>query len=63
MRARKPDIAGALVAAASEALAMPVAASWRAGIAFNLQLLFKHAVLIDQFPLPDETEPAAVFRA
>ena len=33
------------------------------GITFNLQLLFKHATLVDEFPLPDDTEPAPVFRA
>jgi hypothetical protein len=62
-RAGKPDTVGTLVAAASQALALPVEASWRAGVTFNLQLLFKHAALIDQFSLANETEPAAVFRA
>jgi 1-carboxybiuret hydrolase subunit AtzG-like len=62
-RVKKPDAVGTLAAAASQALALPIEASWRAGVMFNLQLLLKHAALVDQFSLPDETEPAAVFRA
>jgi Protein of unknown function (DUF4089) len=62
-RAGKPDTIGTLVAAASEALALPIEPSWRAGVTFNLQLLFKHAALVDHFSLADETEPAPVFRA
>lgn len=53
----------ALVAAGTQALALPIDAAWHAGVAFNLQLLYRHAALIDAFPLPDETEPAPVFRA
>ena len=33
------------------------------GVARNLQLLFTHAALVDAFSLPDESEPAPVFRA
>jgi hypothetical protein len=52
-----------MVTAAIHALALPIEASWHAGVTFNLQLLFKHAALIDEFSLPDDTEPAPVFRA
>lgn len=62
-RSKKTDKAGALVAAGAEALALPIDAAWRAGVEFNLQLLYRHAALIDAFALPDETEPAPVFRA
>jgi hypothetical protein len=61
--ATKADAVETLVAAAGEALALPIEATWRAGVAFNLQLLLKHAALIGDFPLPDEAEPAPVFRA
>ena len=63
VRAGKPDTVATLVAAAGEALALPMQTSWHAGVTFNLQLLLKHAALVDQFSLADETEPAAVFRA
>jgi len=62
-RSRNPDDVSALAAAGVKALALPVEPAWRAGITFNLQLLFKHAALIDGFPLADESEPAPVFRA
>jgi hypothetical protein len=63
LRSRKPDDVSTLAAAGVKALALPVEAAWHAGITFNLQLLFKHAALIDSFALPDESEPAPVFRA
>jgi len=63
VRNRKPDDMSALAAAGIKALALPVEPSWHAAIAFNLQLLFKHAALIDAFALADESEPAPVFRA
>jgi hypothetical protein len=59
----KPDAIGPLVDAGVQALALPIEASWHAGVKFNLQLLFKHAALIDEFSLADEAEPAPVFRA
>jgi len=63
LRSRKPDDVSALAAAGAKALALPVEPAWHAGITFNLQLLFKHAALIDGFALADESEPAPVFRA
>ena len=63
LRSRKPDNVSALAAAGVKALALPVEPAWDAGITFNLQLLLKHAALIDGFALPDESEPAPVFRA
>jgi Protein of unknown function (DUF4089) len=62
-RAKKAEVVETLVTAAGEALALPIEASWRAGVTLNLQLLLKHAALIGEFPLPDEAEPAPVFRA
>jgi hypothetical protein len=63
LRAKRPDTFATMVTAAIHALALPIEASWHAGVTFNLQLLFKHAALIDEFSLPDDTEPAPVFRA
>jgi Protein of unknown function (DUF4089) len=63
VRAKKPDAFGIVVTAASQLLALPIESSWHAGVTFNLQLLFKHAARIDEFSLPDDIEPAPVFRA
>ena len=63
LRSRKPDDIGMLAAAGAKALALRIEPAWQAGITFNLQLLFKHAALIDGFALPDESEPGPVFRA
>lgn len=52
-----------LVAAGAKALALPIDPVWREGVAFNLRLILSHATQVDEFPLPDETEPAPVFRA
>jgi hypothetical protein len=62
-RAKKADTVETLVAASAQALALPIDPAWRGSIRRNLQLLLAHATLVDEFSLPDETEPAPVFRA
>lgn len=62
-RSKKPDLFASLAAASAQALALPIDRAWEAGVQLNLKLLFIHATLVDEFPLPDETEPAPVFRA
>jgi hypothetical protein len=62
-RPTRPDTIELLIAANARALALPVDPAWQAGIKLNLRSLFAHAVLVDEFSLPDETEPAPVFRA
>ncbi len=52
-----------LVAASAQALALPIEPAWHPGVKLNLQLILRHAALVDEFALPDETEPAPVFRA
>ena len=58
----KTDIA-AYVATATQALGLAVDPSWQANIVFNLNLILRHAALVDGFPLPDDAEPAPVFHA
>jgi len=53
----------ALSAASAQALALPIDPAWRPAIRQNLHLLFRHAALVDEFLLPDDIEPAPVFRA
>src|SRR5579872_6785887 len=62
-RAETPPTIAALVTAAAQTLALPIESSSRPAIEFNLQLLYSHAARIDEFVLPDEIEPAPVFRA
>jgi len=53
----------ALVAASAKALGLALDPSWLAGVKFNLQLILRHAALVDEFPLPDDIEPGPVFHA
>jgi Protein of unknown function (DUF4089) len=49
--------------AAAKALALPVEDAWKPAVRANLEVSLRLARLVDQFPLPDETEPASVFAA
>jgi len=62
-RPKKADAVGALVAASAPALGLAIDPAWEKTIRFNLELLLRHAALVDEFPLPDEIEPAPVFHA
>jgi Protein of unknown function (DUF4089) len=61
--AKRTDVIETLVAASAHALALPIDPAWRAGVQRNLQLILTHAAIVEQFSLPDEIEPAPVFRA
>ena len=45
------------------ALALPVEEAWRPAVRANLEVSLRLARLVDEFALPDETEPAPVFTA
>ena len=47
--------------AATKALALPVEEAWRSSISANLEVSLRLGRLVDEFALPDETEPAPVF--
>ena len=49
--------------AVTKALALPVEEAWRASIRANLEVSLRLGRLVDEFALPDETEPAPVFTA
>jgi Protein of unknown function (DUF4089) len=49
--------------AVAKALALPIEAAWRPSIRANLDVSLRLARLVDEFALPDETEPAPVFTA
>ena len=49
--------------AVSKALALPLQDAWRAAVRANLDVSLRLARLVDEFALPDETEPAPIFTA
>jgi hypothetical protein len=49
--------------AVSQALALPVEEAWRPAVRANLEVSLRLARLVDEFPLPDETEPASIYSA
>ena len=52
-----------LIDAAAAALELPIEDAWRPAVKANLDVTLKLARLVDEFPLPDESEPASVFTA
>jgi hypothetical protein len=60
---RTPDALDAFIDAAGRALALPVEPGWRGAIRANLDATLRLAALYADFPLPDDAEPAPVFRA
>jgi hypothetical protein len=62
-KVEQADVIDSLVGVSAQALKLPIEQSWRGGIKFNLQLIFRIAALVDEFPLPDDTEPGPVFHA
>ena len=49
--------------AVAEALALSVEADWKPAVRANLDVTLKMARLVQEFPLPDETEPASIYEA
>ncbi len=49
--------------AVSKALALPVDTAWKPAVKANLEVSLRLARVVDEFVLPDETEPASVFAA
>ncbi len=49
--------------AVAKALALPIEDGWRPAVRANLEISLRLARLVDEFSLPDETEPASVFAA
>ena len=49
--------------AVASAMALPMQEAWRPAVRANLEVSLRLARLVDEFPLPDETEPASVYTA
>ena len=52
-----------MIDAAAQALRIPLDPSWKAEVKVQLQVNLHHGAVIAAFPLPDEIEPAPVFKA
>jgi hypothetical protein len=51
------------IVAAARALDLPAEPKWLPAIRANLRVTLQHGALVAEFELPDEAEPAPVFRA
>lgn len=63
MTAKTSDPLDDYIDAVSKALELPVVDAWRPAVKANLEVSLRLARLVDEFALPDETEPASVFAA
>ena len=63
MTAKRPDPLNDYIDAVAKALALPVEDAWKPAVKTNLEVSLRLARLVDEFVLPDETEPASVFAA
>jgi hypothetical protein len=57
------DTLDAFVDAVAASLSLPIEEAWKPAIRANLEVTLRLAKLVDEFPLPDEIEPAAVYEA
>jgi hypothetical protein len=57
------DPLDAFIAGAARALGLTIERAWMPAVRANLRVTLVQAALVDEFMLPDESEPAPVFRA
>jgi hypothetical protein len=53
----------ALLDAGAAFLGIPIEPDWRPAIRMHMAISFSHAAFVLAFPLPDDADPAPVFRA
>jgi len=58
-----PDPLDEFIGSATRALDLPFEPSWQPAIKANLQVTLRQAALVSEFPLPDDAEPAPMFKA
>jgi hypothetical protein len=58
-----PESLDDFIESAAHALALPLESSWRPAIRANLDVTLKQAALVMEFSLPDDAEPAPIFKA
>ncbi len=57
------DITDAWIRSSAALLNLPIEPGWMPAIRANVEVTFRLAKLVDDFPLPDDIEPAPVFEA
>jgi hypothetical protein len=57
------DLTDTWITSSAAMLALPIERAWLPTIRANVEVTFRLARLIDDFPLPDEAEPAPVYEA
>ena len=57
------DPLDSFIDAAARALGLPLEEAWKPAVKANLEVTLGHAARVAEFELPDEAEPAPVFRA
>jgi len=63
MADRSDDDLDDYIDAVGRALGLPIEDAWRPTIRANLEVSLRLAKLVDDYKLPDESEPASVFIA
>lgn len=63
MADRTDEAMTAFIEAGAELLGLELELEWMPAILSNLRVTLNHAALVAGFALPDEAEPAPVFRA
>lgn len=58
-----PDEHDASLTVAAAVLGIALQPEWAAAVRFHLELSLRLAQMVAEFPLPDDAEPAPVFRA
>ncbi len=51
------------IASAAAALGLPLEEAWKPAVKANLDVTLRHAATVAEFNLPDDAEPAPVFKA
>jgi len=57
------DPLDAAIAAASHMLGLKIDPAWLPSVRANLEVSLRLGKLVDEFPLPDDHEPASIFKA
>ena len=51
------------ITAAADTLTLPIDPAWRPAVRAHLEVTLRLARLVDEIELPDDAEPAPIFRA
>ena len=52
-----------LIVSAAAALGLPLEEAWKPAVKANLEATLRHAATVAEFKLPDDAEPAPIYKA